>query len=79
MRAVVQRQASGDGRTALMVTAAEGRDLRPEIFGLARDRGWTLYELHQEVRSLEDLFLRLTEDTPNGTPAEVSQDEGGAL
>jgi len=78
VRAVVQRQASGDGRTALMVTAAEGRDLRPEIFGLARERGWTLYELHQELRSLEDLFLQLTEDAPNGAPADVSQDEGGA-
>jgi ABC-2 type transport system ATP-binding protein len=75
VREVVQRQASGDGRTALMITTAEGRDVRPEIFGLTRDRGWTLYELHQEARSLEDLFLQLTEETPNGAPAEVSQDD----
>jgi hypothetical protein len=78
VRDVVRRQSAGDGRTALMVTAKVGRDLRPEIFGLARDRGWTLYELHQEARSLEDLFLQVTEDAPDGTPAETSQDEGGA-
>jgi ABC-2 type transport system ATP-binding protein len=37
-----------------------GRDLRPDVFALARERGWTLYELHQEKRSLEDLFRQLT-------------------
>lgn len=63
---VVQREASEDNRTALLVAADGGTDVRPDIFGLARDRGWTLYELHEEARSLEDLFLQLTEDTPNG-------------
>jgi ABC-2 type transport system ATP-binding protein len=76
VRGVVRRKASGDGRTALMVTTAGGRDLRPEIFAMARDRGWTLYELHQEAQSLEDLFLQVTGDAPDG--AEGLQDEGGA-
>jgi len=69
VREVVHRQASGDGRTALMVVAGVNRDLRPEVFGLARDRGWTLYELHQETRSLEDLFLQVTKDAPEETAA----------
>jgi hypothetical protein len=34
--------------------------LRPEIFGLAKARGWTLFELHQQTGSLEDLFRQLT-------------------
>jgi ABC-2 type transport system ATP-binding protein len=69
---VVEREASGDGRTALLLTVGGGRDVRPEIFGMARDRGWTLYELHQESRSLEDLFLELTAEAPDEATAEVS-------
>jgi ABC-2 type transport system ATP-binding protein len=49
-----------DGRTALTITADRSRDLRPEIFGLAKARGWTLFELHQQTGSLEDLFRQLT-------------------
>ncbi len=75
---VVQREASGDNRTALRVAADGGRDVRPDIFGLARDRGWTLYELHHEARSLEDLFLELTEDTPDGVVTEEPQQAGEA-
>ncbi len=73
---VVPREASGGDRTALLVAAEGGTDVRPDIFGLARDRGWTLYELHQEARSFEDLFLQLTEDPtpPNGVVAEEPQE-----
>ncbi len=78
VREVVHRQASGDGRTALMVVAGVDRDLRPEVFGLARDRGWTLYELHQEARSLEDLFLQVTEDAPEETAAGEPHEPGEA-
>jgi ABC-2 type transport system ATP-binding protein len=35
-------------------------DPRPEIFKLAAREGWTLYELHREVVSLENVFKRLT-------------------
>ncbi len=78
VREVVHRQASGDGRTALMVVAGVDRDLRPEVFGLARDRGWTLYELHREARSLEDLFLQVTEDAPEETTAGEPHEPGEA-
>ncbi len=46
--------------TTVTVTAAGEKDIRPEIFGLVRDRGWTLYELRQEQRSLEWIFSELT-------------------
>jgi len=48
------------GRSTITVTADSARDIRPEVFQLAKARDWTLYELHQETRSLEDLFQELT-------------------
>jgi ABC-2 type transport system ATP-binding protein len=61
VRRVEQRESSG-GRTRLTVTAAGAEDVRPGIFELAKSSGWTLYELHQEAGSLEDLFRELTTD-----------------
>ena len=49
-----------DGRVRVRMTASASIDLRPEIFRLATRSGWTLYELHQEAGSLEDLFRELT-------------------
>jgi len=55
----------GNGRVALAVMAGGSRDLRPDIFRLAQDRGWTLYELHQRARSLESVFQELTTSEPS--------------
>ena len=60
VRDVLPARAAGDGRVAVTLSADGSRDLRPEIFALAKSRGWTLYELHQEQASLEDLFHQLT-------------------
>jgi ABC-2 type transport system ATP-binding protein len=60
VRRVSPSPEAADGRVALTVTADRATDLRPEIFALAKARGWTLYELHQEAGSLEDLFHQLT-------------------
>ncbi len=49
-----------DGRVLVRLDAADGTELRPEIFGMARDRGWTLWELHLERASLEQVFRTLT-------------------
>lgn len=57
--ATPQRVRDGD-RVAVQLTADGNTDVRPLIFHLAKARGWTLYELHQETRSLEDLFRELT-------------------
>ncbi len=48
------------GRVKVKLTASAATDLRPEIFRLATRAGWTLYELHQDAGSLEDLFRELT-------------------
>jgi gliding motility-associated transport system ATP-binding protein len=49
-----------DGRVRVTVTAVAADDLRPRIFELAKAERWTLFELHQEAGSLEDLFRELT-------------------
>ena len=54
-----------DGRVAVTVVADQGHDVRPDIFGLAKAKGWTLYELHQRTRSLGHLFRELTLSEPS--------------
>lgn len=51
---------SPGGRTRVTLSTSGGHDLRPDIFTLATRERWTLYELHQEQGSLEDLFRELT-------------------
>jgi ABC-2 type transport system ATP-binding protein len=58
--ASVEAPEPSDGRVRVTVTAAAADDLRPRIFELAKAAGWTLFELHQEAGSLEDLFRELT-------------------
>ncbi len=48
-------------RPRLVVFGAGSADPRPEIFELARDRGWTLWEMRLEKEDLEQLFRDLTE------------------
>jgi ABC-2 type transport system ATP-binding protein len=40
-----------------------GLDLRPIIFSLARDRGWTLRELTRHGSTLEDIYVQITRKT----------------
>jgi len=59
------------GRVGATVTADGGNDVRPLIFSAATQRGWTLYELHRETQSLEELFIKLTKSNqPNATEVE---------
>ncbi len=51
---------STDGRARFTLTVMSGADPRPEIFELAKSKGWVLWELHEESASLEDLFTELT-------------------
>lgn len=55
-----------DGRIRVSVATTGAGDLRPRIFELAKTAGWTLYELHYEAGSLEDLFRELTTDGAPG-------------
>jgi ABC-2 type transport system ATP-binding protein len=58
----VDRRESDGSRARVTVSTGAAEDLRPRIFDLAKTAGWTLYELHQEAGSLEDLFRQLTTD-----------------
>ena len=49
-----------DGRSRLTLRVSSDSDLRPEIFELAKSRDWVLWELHEEMAGLEDLFGQLT-------------------
>ncbi len=53
-------QTEREGRTRVTLTVGSGPDPRPEIFSLAKERGWVLWELHEETASLLDLFSQLT-------------------
>jgi len=59
-----------EGRVSATVFADADRDLRPAIFELAKAKGWTLYELHQQAGSLEDLFRQLTAPESGGTSSQ---------
>jgi ABC-2 type transport system ATP-binding protein len=56
----VEDRGTRDGKASALVTAAAEDDLRPAVFRLAGERGWTLWELHAEGGSLEELFRQLT-------------------
>jgi ABC-2 type transport system ATP-binding protein len=43
------------------LTPRDGLDLRPIIFALARERGWTLRELTRHRHTLEDIYVQITQ------------------
>lgn len=47
-------------RPRFELTVADGGELEPEIFDLARERDWPIWELHREEENLEDVFRQLT-------------------
>jgi ABC-2 type transport system ATP-binding protein len=56
----VEPHDASDGRVRVSVLTRGADDIRPSIFEMAKREGWTLFELHQEAASLEDLFRQLT-------------------
>ena len=52
-----------DGRERFLLDAPGGEELRPRIFSLAQEKGWTLWELHKEQATLEDVFRQLTSES----------------
>jgi ABC-2 type transport system ATP-binding protein len=62
-----------EGRVEVAITADGARDLRPLVFDLAKTKGWTLYELHQEAGSLESLFRHLTTGAPESREREEAR------
>jgi len=67
----VESLPSTDGHAYRVRARGEGADLldlRPAIYGLARDHAWPLKELRREVRTLEAVFndLVTAQSTPEG-------------
>lgn len=60
----IERGEAVDGRTRLTISVVGDRDIRASVFELAKTSGWTLFELHQETGTLEDLFRELTTAEP---------------
>ncbi len=42
------------------LTPRQGVDIRPQVFALARERGWRLRELTRSRHSLEDIYVQVT-------------------
>jgi ABC-2 type transport system ATP-binding protein len=69
-----------DGRTRVTLDATADDDLRPKIFEVAKSSDWTLWELHRERASLEQVFRNLTVDRvgEDDPVAEADDDPGEA-
>ncbi|MEO5802745.1 MAG: ATP-binding cassette domain-containing protein [Verrucomicrobiota bacterium] len=42
------------------ITPTDGLDLRPQIFSVVKEHGWTMRELSRSRYSLEDIYMRVT-------------------
>ena len=51
-----------EGRLRVELDVGGSEELRPAVYEMARDRGWTLWELHRERASLEQVFRDLTSE-----------------
>ena len=69
----IERHDSVDGRKRYTITAdGNSTDLRPDIFRLAKQRDWVLWELREDRARMEDVFVSLT---AAGQQAQGSEDE----
>ncbi len=64
-----------EGRTRVRLAVAGNDELRPEIFRLANERGWVLWELHRGQASLEQLFRELTAGADQASAAVEAETE----
>ena len=66
---ILERAPQPDGTTVYELAIDRDEDVRPELFELAVDRGWTMTELHREEANLESVFQQLTAGEPNTAAA----------
>ena len=70
-----------NGRVRVKLEATGDHELRPEIFRMATERGWVLWELRRERATLEQVFRELTSDdgvVSEGSAASESAPAPGA-
>lgn len=60
----VEQKDKKDSKATYELTVSGDKDLRLDIFDLAKRDNWRIFELHKESRSLEDVFRELTIDQP---------------
>lgn len=66
----IERAEPIDGRKRYIITAEDNDiDLRPHIFQLAANRGWTLWELREDRARMEDVFHMLTAQGQQPAPS----------
>ena len=68
-----------EDRTRVRLSVAGDAELRPEIFRMATEKQWVLWELHREPATLEQIFRDLTADTGDGDGATTEEPTAGAL
>ena len=56
----LERQDPIDGRQRYALAVSAEGDVRPEIYRVAKQRDWVIWELHEEEVRLQDLFHYLT-------------------
>lgn len=56
----IEQEDHDSSLTCVSVTVSESFEVRPSIFNIVKDRGWSLYEMHLEQQSLENIFRQLT-------------------
>ena len=66
-----------DGRVRVRLEAPHEAELRPEIFRMATQRGWVLWELRRERATLEQVFRELTLDGGRALGAGAAAAEAG--
>lgn len=57
---VLDHRTEPSGETLYTVSSDRTDDIRPDLFKLAVEQGWTLTELHRDQANLEDVFRQLT-------------------
>lgn len=57
---IVEQVYNEDETTMYTLVSNQNADIRPDLFHLAVDKGWTLTELHRDQVNLEDVFRQLT-------------------
>ncbi len=58
----VDIEPAGAGRVRAKLTTGQSVELRPELSKIARERGWTIWQLAEEEHGLEDTFHKLTSE-----------------
>ena len=57
-----------EGRERYSISVSADKDVRPDIFQLAKRRNWVIWDMHQESGRLEDLFHELTVSADEARP-----------